>query len=153
MEKFCLTCGFADLKQRICRIKGLPIDPTTDYCTKHDDEPLHCETCSSLILKEAVVYTQDKNEQWHILCPSCAVQLNTCDTCRNAGQCLFESSTSPLPKLVQRQVRQGPMTTITQIKNPERIAITCEQGCPCYSTEIGCCREYNCCDRQKSIFD
>lgn len=33
----------------------------------------------------------------------------------------------------------------TQVKNPDRIRITCQTGCPCFSDENGCLREFNHC--------
>ena len=76
------------------------------------------------------------------ICPSCAESLSTCYTCVKAAYCDFESNPSTLPKIVQRTIQQGNMKTVIQVKNPERIVITCQQNCACFDPEFGCAREF-----------
>ena len=75
------------------------------------------------------------------ICPDCYQFMTTCRTCETAQYCTFETDPSPIPKFIQRQYRQGPMTSVIQEKNPERIAITCQKDCECFSEEKGCLRE------------
>jgi hypothetical protein len=77
-----------------------------------------CETCSRQTKQQVIVPDGDL---WHILCPSCADQLNSCGFCKNGDKCDFETNSSSLPKFVQKQIRQGNMISVTTVKNPERI--------------------------------
>lgn len=103
---------------------------------------IQCETCGRPTELQILCPDGDK---WHILCPNCASQLNSCAFCKKANVCTFETDPSPLPKMIQKQIRQGPMIQIATIKNPEREKITCQNGCFCYSEEFGCMREFNWC--------
>ena len=76
-----------------------------------------------------------------VICPNCNKLLGTCRTCQNGNLCTFETDPSPLPKIVQKQIRQGNMTAVTQVMNPERVAITCQKGCPCYSPDFSCSKQ------------
>ena len=78
-------------------------------------------------------------------CVNCYKQFYTCAMCENASKCEFETNPSPLPKVVQQTVRQGPMIMTTQVKNPERIREFCHI-CQCWNTsEQFCGREDNWC--------
>ena len=101
-----------------------------------------CETCSRQTQQQ--VLTPD-GDLWHILCPNCADQLNSCGFCKNAGKCDFETNPSSLPKFIQKQIRQGNMISVMAVKNPERQKITCQNGCLCYSEEWDCMRQLNWC--------
>lgn len=80
-----------------------------------------------------------------IYCGHCAPHISHCPTCANLKTCLFETDPSPAPKLIQKQIKQGNMIMTTQVKNPDRIRITCQTGCPCFSNENTCLREFNHC--------
>lgn len=99
-----------------------------------------CELCGNLFLPVAMVADMTEGEL-HLVCPQCYNYLTTCHTCRKAKDCKFETDPSPIQKIIQRTYRQGPMTSVVQEKNPERIAITCQKGCDCYEPEKGCLRE------------
>ena len=73
-------------------------------------------------------------------CRQHAPLLRSCHSCAKAASCAFEQDPSPLPKQVPIVQQQGNMTMQTIIRNPEREAITCKAGCPCYSEEWGCWR-------------
>ena len=79
-----------------------------------------------------------------------AVQVSVYDRSAPAF-CSFENDPSPLPKIVQKQVRQGNMTAITQVRNPERIEITCKKDCPCYDPEFECLRQFGTCGKCENI--
>ena len=111
---------------------------------------IQCETCGRPT--EQQVLAPDGN-LWHILCPNCADQLNSCGFCKNAGKCDFETNPSSLPKYIQKQIRQGPIISVMTVKNPERIRQTCQNGCPCYDSEFECMREFYYCERIDHIYE
>lgn len=74
-----------------------------------------------------------------VICPSCGNSLGYCPTCELAQICPFETSSSPVPKVILKQIKQGNMVMQTQIKNPERIKVTCESECKCWNTEHQFC--------------
>lgn len=97
-----------------------------------------CIICGKVTPTRQMVICPEDNIS---ICPSCAENLGTCYTCVKAAYCDFESNPSTLPKIVQRVVQQGNMRTVTQVQNPDRIAITCQQNCACFDPEFGCMRE------------
>ena len=111
---------------------------------------VQCETCGRPT--ELQVLCPD-DDMWHILCPSCASQLNSCAFCKKVNTCSFETDPSPLPKMIQKQFRQGPMITVTEVMNPERIRQTCEKGCDCFSADFGCMRQFHYCERIDHVYD
>lgn len=145
MKKTCKTCGKADLKARICKVFGIPIKET-DYCSffPNDEETSLCENCGREILLSSIIdITEEKPVT---LCPNCFNHKNTCITCYTKDKCDFETNPLAIPKVIQKRVQQGPMTTITQIRNPEREAATCKINCPCWDKEYEYCKreEYTC---------
>lgn len=74
-------------------------------------------------------------------CGNCAVSMGFCPTCKQAHVCDFETNPSPLPKQVQKVVRQGPMTATTVVHNPDRVAETCAKDCPCFDTDFDCMKQ------------
>ncbi len=111
---------------------------------------MQCETCGRPTEQQVLCPDGDN---WHILCPACAAQLNTCAFCKKVRICSFETDPSPLPKMIQQQFRQGPMITVTEVMNPERIRQTCEKGCDCFSAEFGCMRQFHYCERMDHAYD
>lgn len=83
-----------------------------------------------------------------VFCSKCAEELASCVGCAHGRTCSFETDPSPIPPVIQKQIRQGLMTQIIQVKNPDRIAITCKLNCPCWDgencgREVGYCNKYN----------
>ena len=151
MVNTCRTCGLADLKQNKCRVNGSAIEPDKDFCSKHNKNPVVCERCGNITLQPIIV--QDGNN-WHIMCGNCSIgKLNTCAFCEHSSKCEFETNPSELPKLIQQQIRQGPMISVQTIKNPDRIRETCQILCDCFDAKFGCMRESNYCDKYKFIYD
>ena len=109
-----------------------------------------CETCSRQTQQQVLAPDGDS---WHILCPNCASQLNSCGFCKNGGKCDFETNPSSLPKFVQKQIRQGNMIAVTDIPNPERIRQTCQKGCPCFDPEFGCLKQNNTCGKWRIVYE
>lgn len=94
---------------------------------------VQCETCGRPTDQQILCPDGDI---WHILCPNCASQLNSCSFCKKVNTCLFETDPSPLPKMIQKQIRQESIIQIATIKNPDLEKITCQNGCFYYSDEF-----------------
>lgn len=150
MVNTCRTCGLADLRQNVCRVNGSAIEPDKDFCSKHNKNPVVCEYCNSLTLQP--FFVQD-GDNWHCICNNCRVKLSSCSFCQNANICSFETDPSDLPKMVQQQIRQGNQVMITTVKNPSRVAITCQNNCRCFNQDFGCMRQFNYCELMRHIYD
>ena len=111
---------------------------------------VQCETCGRPIDQQVLCPDGD---MWHILCPNCASQLNSCSFCKKVNTCLFETDPSPLPKMIQKQIRQGPMISVTTEKNPERIRQTCKKGYDCFDSNFDCMRQFHYCERIDHVYD
>ena len=85
-----------------------------------------------------MVYDQELDE---FFCFQHFALARTCVTCYNGKLCDFENNPSPLPKQVQQTQRMGNAVMTQVVKNPERINITCKNGCACWSDELGCIKE------------
>lgn len=138
----CRTCGWVHPMQPVCQRTGLQVDLDTDYCSKHSTDLHICELCGHPVAAPILDMDGDKV---HIICQNCNSAFGTCQLCGNSINCLFETDPSPIPKLIQKTIRQGPMTTVTQVVNPERVEQTCKKGCNCFSDEFGCARQFNTC--------
>ena len=150
LKKFCATCKILDPRQNVCALLRTEVDPHKDYCTKHTDTLDVCAHCGRETIN--AILTPD-GDSWQALCAACVEKLNTCVFCKNVNTCAFETDPSPLPKMVQKQVRQGNMVQVMTIQNPERIAITCQSGCSCYNEEYGCGRQFDGCQNMAHIYD
>lgn len=111
---------------------------------------VQCETCGRPTEQQ---FLCPDGDIWHILCPSCASQLNSCAFCKKVNTCSFETDPSPLPKMIQKQIRQGPMISVTTEMNSERIRQTCEKGCDCFDANFGCMRQFHYCERIDHVYD
>ena len=151
MIKYCKSCALADLKLLKCRRFGHDINPIEDFCSKHANEIPTCAICGQEMLKENSFIEFKNADHIRIICGKCNSMMGTCALCVKSQTCVFDTDPSPLPKLIQKQVRQGPMISVTQEINPERVAITCAKGCDCYDSECGCMRQYNTCGKCENI--
>lgn len=150
MIEYCETCGFLLPKQSACLYYQTLVKPDRDYCSHHNPNPERCEYCNNVIIDKSVIVPSSNS--LHFLCEKCALAINTCQFCKNSNKCDFETNPSPIPKVIQKKIQQGPMIQVMQVKNPERIKITCEAGCPCYIYEL-CAKEYGNCERIESIYE
>ena len=113
--------------------------------------PRVCDICGQFIIIDSIIDIEDG--KIYEVCQNCASRFNTCHTCDKAAYCDFMENPSPIPKAVMKQVRQGSMVMQTKIRNPERIKITCENGCSCWNKEEKyCCREHNTCGQYKHTY-
>lgn len=151
MVKYCKSCALANLKLLKCRRFGHDINPNEDFCSKHANSIPTCAICGQEMLTENSILDFKNGEHLRIICQKCNELLSTCTLCRHGQSCAYDDDPSPIPKLIQKQVRQGPMISVTQEINPERVAITCAKGCLCYDPENGCSRQYNTCGKCESI--
>lgn len=90
--------------------------------------PNLCDICGIPVRQGLVITQEDGKIQ--LMCPSCAAAADTCATCTYAPYCYFETDPSSIPKTVAKTVRNGNMQILTQIKNPDRVRVTC-QKCQC----------------------
>lgn len=149
ITNYCRTCRILAPGQNVCQLTGQQKDPDKDYCSNHKKTLYQCEHCGQLMLESILIPDIDK---YHAVCPQCAEQINTCHFCRNGNLCTFETSTSSIPKLVQKQVRQGNMVSIQTVKNPSRMEITC-YNCTCFDkAENICFKDFNYCERMSHIY-
>ena len=141
MKESVTKCGQCALRTQDgghCGITGMAIDPAVDYCSKGVISPHQCELCGRFIIGSS--FLEEVNGIWHEFCGGCQQKMGTCHMCDHARQCRFEQDPSPIPKMVQKQIRQGNMVAMTTVPNPERIAALCV-GCHCYDKESWCWRQ------------
>lgn len=151
-NKSCSTCGFAALGQPQCPVIGIPIDPSANHsCPYYAKELIYCERCKQIIPNSAI-YSKAADGSWKVYCKNCSSLSGTCGGCLKSSTCDFETNPSPIPKAVEKRFQQGNQIMITQIKNPDRIAISCKLNCSCFSEEFGCCREFNTCGNYEGAF-
>lgn len=151
MIKYCNTCALANKKLLKCKTFGHDINPNTDFCSKHADSIPVCDICGREMLPEHQILEILDDDNVRVICPSCNEMFGSCAMCLNNKGCAYDDDPSPIPKLIQKQVRQGPMITVTQEINPERVVITCKKGCSCFDPENGCLRQFNTCGGYESI--
>ena len=155
MLRKCKTCGFLDSASSKCRLTGRQKDPNADYCSEHNDSPYKCMRCGSIMLDPNIDIIDGEA---YIFCDRCFNEVLGCAGCENAKECLFETDPSPLPKLVQQQIRQGNSIFTTTIRNPARMDITCVK-CGCYEhptdpSKLGqCLREQGWCSKYNGTRD
>ena len=149
--KTCKTCALYDPNTSTCPVLRAPIDPSKDFCSKHVNKVHVCEACGRASLTPILVPVG--KDTYHFICGECLEQLSTCAFCQESRTCAFETDPSPIPKMVQQQTQNGPMITVTTVKNPSRVEITCAKGCPCYDPENDCMKQFNYCERMDHIWN
>ena len=135
-QRTCKECAYFDDMR--CKISGRPAISHNVACASFSSQRYECDICHRQIHHTEVIYDSKSNK---IICSDCGNRLSTCDNCHNGSICLFETDPSPLPKQIQKQIRQGNMFGQTIIKNPDRIDITCKKNCPCWNTETESCNK------------
>lgn len=135
-QRTCKECAYFDDMR--CKISGQPAISHNIACASFSSQHYECDICHRQIHHTEVIYDNKSNK---IVCSDCCNRLSTCDNCHNGNICLFETDPSPLPKQIQKQIRQGNMIGQTIIKNPDRTLITCKKGCPCWDAETESCNK------------
>ena len=151
MKKFCETCGILNPRLLKCQLFGHQVNPNADFCSKHTTKLMTCEVCGGSMPRANAIIEVRNGESIRILCERCSSAMGTCQMCKHGSQCSFETDPSPLPKVVEKVFRQGQVTTVMQIRNPERIEITCKKNCPCYDPENECLKQFNTCGKCENI--
>ena len=150
------TCGQCALMQHnggICPVFKTAQPPEHPGCNYHTLELNPCALCGNHMPKGTQFIDVTIPGKTIIYCGNCKQHISHCPTCVNGKECRFETDPSPLPKIVQQEIRQGNMISVTTVRNPERIRETCQNGCPCFDTEFGCSRQINYCGNYKFIFE
>ncbi len=147
----CNNCGYADWDTAKCRLLGIPIEPKDGLtCTQWKQELDVCSICGRVIVNNP--YLISNNDSWNMVCGECVKQLNTCRNCQNSQSCDFETNPSSLPKAVMKRFQQGNQIIQTQVKNPERIEMTCAKNCCCWDSKNRVCmKEYNYCENIEEV--
>ena len=132
-------CGRCTLRNQVtgvCQVFNKKVE-NTECCPAYTSVTFQCETCGQT-MSNPIIYTQEGSEKYYLVCGHCAPQLNGCAIC-TCETCDFQSNPSPTPLYVTQQVRQGNAIMQTQVRNPERVKITCEAGCKCWDPEEKSC--------------
>ena len=144
VNRTCGKCALQEYNGGVCPIFERKFEPNEPACPDYQYEVFPCDICKRLT---AFAIVQRIDGKISFLCPECGEKLYTCATCEKAKYCDFESNPSSLPKMVQKQSRQGNMISVMTVPNPERIRETCLKNCDCGSEEFGCMRKnVGCCD-------
>ena len=150
--KSCFTCAFRTLNPHKCPLIGYSYtEDHNQVCPYWIDELPKCEVCGRI--DPNYVLFLNKDETAYIpVCFNCSKLSGTCSLCSKSTTCDFETNPSPIPKAMQKQVRQGNQILVTIVKNEERIRETCEKNCGCFSKEFGCLRENGTCGNYEGAF-
>ena len=144
-QETCATCALRVNEGQNCGLTGIPVTDA-DFCSKHQKELELCEICGGPIVGKPVIVPDD--DKFHLVCGKCSKDLTGCTTCDQRHYCDFETNPSPIPKTVRRVFQKGPMQTVTEVINPERIRETCEKNCRCFDPEFGCGKQIGFCIKQ-----
>ena len=150
--KSCFTCAFRTLNPQQCPLIGYSYtEDRNQVCPYWIEELPKCEVCGRI--DPNYVLFLNKDETAYIpVCFNCSKLSGTCGGCSKSSTCDFETNPSPLPKAVQKQIRQGNQIMVTTVKNEERIRETCQKNCGCFSQEFGCLRENGTCGNYEGAF-
>ena len=148
--KSCLTCGYRSLNEKACPLIHCVFTENPQVCPYWVAEVPICEVCGQV--DPQTLLTQKSDTTWIRICRNCSSKSGTCGGCSKSTTCDFETNPSPLPKAVQKQLRQGNQILVTTVKNEERIRETCEKNCGCFSQEFGCLRENGTCGKYEGAF-
>ena len=144
IQNKCRTCALLNNSQ-VCRLHKIKRVPDKDFCSDFTSQLHICEICKNETLNPILAPDGDK---WHILCEKCGSHLNVCTFCKNNKICDFETNPSSIPKYIQKKT---PMGTVT-VRNPARVAETCQKNCPCYNPNFECQKYFNCCNNISHIY-
>ena len=148
------TCGQCALRQNgICPIFNKAVEAEQSACMNYLTTIVPCELCGGVILPGQMLIDITIPNERHTVCRNCKKTFGHCQSCIERQKCSFETDPSSLPKVVQQEFRQGNMISVTQVKNPSRIEITCKKGCSCFHEEIGCLKENGTCGNYKIIYE
>ena len=138
----CGRCLYRNSETNQCGRLKITVSAEQDACPSYIDQT-YLTTCTfcgrQLPIRNAVIFSD--GEEVHHACNDCANLSGYCHTCAAASSCLFNTDPSPIPMLVQKQIRQGNMVSVTTVKNTERVKVTCAVGCKCFDSEFSVCNK------------
>lgn len=112
------------------------------FCPEYTESPYTCEMCGNHIPTTKVMYEAGIKTPWHLLCTECSQKLSSCVACKHSQICSFQQDTSIKEQpYIAKTMQHGVAIMQTQVKNPQRIQLTCTK-CPCYINEA-CLKEEN----------
>ena len=100
-----MTCGQCALMQHnggVCPIFNETFPADQGGCPKGTTTLHTCDVCGRLT-PQIVIDVSDGG--YHLWCPECNQYSGTCRTCLKGKECLFETDPSPIPKVVQKEIR------------------------------------------------
>ena len=126
----CENCGHQSLTGE-CPVFQTKMSGETN-CPHHQKQVEFCGFCGKPLTKQSIIDIED--DKIHFLCHACAEQTSRCRTCAETTYCaLTDDKNCPLPLQVIKKVSPKPGVIMqTQVINPERIKVTCGNGCKCY---------------------
>lgn len=137
----CHQCAYSSNKtgaETLCALLGKKVQLDSHSCGEFYRIKYQCSLCGKQLYHKEVFFYNDKP-----FCPKCIEKLSGCAGCKFSGNCAFEEDPSPIPKLIQQQVRVPQGIAVKQVMNPKRIEITCAKGCSCFSKENNDCNRNN----------
>lgn len=147
MTFYCNNCGYYRPATGLCQITGNTIDPNHAICDNFlCGEYYTCKACHTPIFHKQMII----DGQGNTYCDKCWAKLNTCANCEQNVNCAFNDSPDT-PKMIQKREIVGNMQAVTNVRNPDIVRDTCQNGCSCFSEENGCMRDFNYCDNLKPI--
>lgn len=147
-----VTCGRCARRTSdglTCEVFKTPIKHGSDSCPLGISKLYTCDMCGKQFPLEELFIDND-GPVLRMFCKQCNNMYYTCYNCGHSTKCAFETSSSTLPKQVQKQMKTPQGYIVTTIRNPERVRETCEKGCECFDKENGCLRQTNYCKNFKS---
>lgn len=147
MTFYCNNCGYYRPTTGLCQITGNTIDPNHAICDNFlCGEYYTCKACHTPIFHKQMII----DDQGNAYCDKCWAKLNTCANCEQNVNCAFNDSPDT-PKMIQKREIVGNMQIVMNVRNPDIVRDTCQNGCSCFSEENGCMRDFNYCDNLKPI--
>ena len=147
----CGDCGIWKANNKTCPYFQEPMYENEPGCPKFQGELPICSLCGRPFIGSAILNYDTHTQSVYVVCPQCDKHLYTCATCKQGRYCDFETNPVSLPKMIQKEIRQGNMVAVTTVKNPERIRETCQKNCKCFSAEFGCMKTNNECGNWECV--
>lgn len=146
----CGSCALWQHNNGVCPYFRQEFSEDEGGCPMFVSEICTCDICGKITVNPIIDVTDENH--LHYICESCSSKSGTCTTCKCGGDCLFQSDPSSLPKFIKKEIRQGNMIAVTTEMNPERVKITCQNGCSCYNDEFGCMRQFAYCQNLEHLW-
>ena len=127
----------------LCRLLNTKVKYDNCRCPYYATDIAVCSVCGSTFLDGVI------DESGRTFCKNCNSKFGTCAMCEKATECLFESDPSPIPKIIRQTTQQNGMYIQQDIRNPDRIRQTCQNGCSCFNEDLGCLKQNGTCGNYK----